>query len=85
MVTSSGAAHDAPVALPLPDRAASFLERGAELGRFNMGSTVILLLPAGLRRVGRESGGARRAPGGQGRRHACTGVELSAVDGANEA
>ena len=28
-------------------RAASRLERGAELGRFNMGSTVILLLPPG--------------------------------------
>jgi phosphatidylserine decarboxylase len=36
-----------PVALPLPARAASFLERGAELGRFNMGSTIILLLPHG--------------------------------------
>ncbi len=34
-----------PVALPLPAGAASHLERGAELGRFNMGSTVILLLP----------------------------------------
>jgi phosphatidylserine decarboxylase len=37
----------APVALPLPERAAAFLERGAELGRFNMGSTIILLLPEG--------------------------------------
>jgi phosphatidylserine decarboxylase len=37
----------APVALPLPSGAASFLERGAELGRFNMGSTIILLLPHG--------------------------------------
>ncbi len=37
----------APVPLPVPDRSAAFLERGAELGRFNMGSTVILLLPAG--------------------------------------
>ena len=34
-----------PVALPLPAGAGAFLERGAELGRFNMGSTVILLLP----------------------------------------
>ena len=37
-------------AAPLPiggDRAPSRLERGAELGRFNMGSTVILLLPPG--------------------------------------
>src|SRR5690348_8769081 len=34
--------------LPLATgRAASRLERGAELGRFNMGSTVILLLPPG--------------------------------------
>ncbi len=32
--------------LPLPAAAAT-LERGAELGRFNMGSTVILLLPPG--------------------------------------
>jgi phosphatidylserine decarboxylase len=36
-----------PVALPLPAGAAALLERGAELGRFNMGSTVILLLPEG--------------------------------------
>jgi phosphatidylserine decarboxylase len=36
-----------PVALPLPAAAASYLERGAELGRFNMGSTVILLLAHG--------------------------------------
>ncbi len=35
----------APVSLPLPASAASNLERGAELGRFNMGSTIILLLP----------------------------------------
>jgi len=31
----------------LPPRPAPTLARGAELGRFNMGSTVILLLPAG--------------------------------------
>jgi phosphatidylserine decarboxylase len=36
-----------PMALPVPARAASQLERGAELGRFNMGSTIILLLPQG--------------------------------------
>jgi len=36
-----------PVALALPAGAAASLERGAELGRFNMGSTVILLLPDG--------------------------------------
>ena len=36
-----------PLALPLPGGAASYLERGAELGRFNMGSTVIVLLPQG--------------------------------------
>jgi len=36
------------VPLPLTARAASLtLERGAEFGRFNMGSTVILLLPPG--------------------------------------
>jgi phosphatidylserine decarboxylase len=39
------------VALPIPPAAAlsapATLERGAELGRFNMGSTVILLLPPG--------------------------------------
>jgi len=34
-----------PMALPLPSGPASYLERGAELGRFNMGSTVILLFP----------------------------------------
>lgn len=34
------------VPLPLPT-ASAWLERGAELGRFNMGSTVILLLPRG--------------------------------------
>ena len=31
----------------LAERAALNLEKGAELGRFNMGSTVILLLPPG--------------------------------------
>ncbi len=30
-----------------PDAAASRLEKGAELGRFNMGSTVIVLMPGG--------------------------------------
>ncbi|HEV7431445.1 MAG TPA: archaetidylserine decarboxylase [Steroidobacteraceae bacterium] len=35
------------LALPLPAGAAAYRERGAELGRFNMGSTVILLLPPG--------------------------------------
>ena len=33
--------------LPLPAGAAAHLARGAEVGRFNMGSTVILLLPPG--------------------------------------
>ena len=37
------------VTLPV-DAAAPPLERGAELGRFNMGSTVIVLLPAGAAR-----------------------------------
>jgi phosphatidylserine decarboxylase len=37
------------VALPVQATAAA-LERGAELGRFNMGSTVILLLPPGAGR-----------------------------------
>lgn len=36
-----------PVALPLPTGAAALAAQGAELGRFNMGSTVILLLPPG--------------------------------------
>ncbi len=35
------------LSLPLPAGAPLALERGAELGRFNMGSTVILLLPPG--------------------------------------
>ena len=36
------------IALPMPaEPAAARLARGAELGRFNMGSTVILLLPPG--------------------------------------
>ena len=37
------------VPLPLP-AASAWLEAGAELGRFNMGSTVILLLPRGAAR-----------------------------------
>jgi phosphatidylserine decarboxylase len=37
----------APLALPLPAGAGAFAAQGAELGRFNMGSTVILLLPPG--------------------------------------
>jgi phosphatidylserine decarboxylase len=36
-----------PVALPMPAEAARSLARGAEVGRFNMGSTVVLLLPRG--------------------------------------
>lgn len=36
-----------PVLLPAPRTDARRLEKGAELGRFNMGSTVILLLPDG--------------------------------------
>jgi len=36
------------VALALPASASTPLARGAELGRFNMGSTVILLLPPGV-------------------------------------
>lgn len=45
-------AHGA-LALPVPAvRAAASLARGAELGRFNMGSTVILLLPPGAARWG---------------------------------
>jgi phosphatidylserine decarboxylase len=36
-----------PVALPLPAEAGRSLARGAEVGRFNMGSTVVLLLPPG--------------------------------------
>ena len=34
-----------PLELPLPAPAARQLARGAEVGRFNMGSTVVLLLP----------------------------------------
>jgi phosphatidylserine decarboxylase len=37
-----------PLALPLPPPAACSLARGAEVGRFNMGSTVVLLLPPGV-------------------------------------
>ena len=36
-----------PAALPLAGAQARRLEKGAELGRFNMGSTVIVLLPKG--------------------------------------
>jgi len=36
-----------PLRLPLPAAAAALHAQGAELGRFNMGSTVILLLPPG--------------------------------------
>jgi phosphatidylserine decarboxylase len=43
------------VALPVPAGAAAApLARGAELGRFNMGSTVILLLPPGAARWDRR-------------------------------
>jgi phosphatidylserine decarboxylase len=40
-------AQAAPFELPLPQPASRRLARGAELGRFNMGSTVVLLLPRG--------------------------------------
>jgi phosphatidylserine decarboxylase len=40
----------APLALPVPLSAAAYAAQGAELGRFNMGSTVILLLPPGAAR-----------------------------------
>ena len=61
------------VTLPVP--AAAALARGAELGRFNMGSTVILLLPPGtapwqaslaagsVLRVGQQIGALRPAGG----------------------
>jgi phosphatidylserine decarboxylase len=61
---------------PLPGSQLT-LERGAELGRFNMGSTVVLLLPpAGVHwnetlafgaavRVGQPFGALREAPAGQ--------------------
>jgi phosphatidylserine decarboxylase len=65
------------LALPVPAaRAAASLARGAELGRFNMGSTVILLLPPGAvrwdagldcgatLRVGQPLGELRAQPGG---------------------
>ena len=40
--------RDGITPLPVPPaEAGGLLERGAEMGRFNMGSTVILLLPAG--------------------------------------
>lgn len=45
---TAAATHPAPGVHRLePREAALFQPRGAELGRFNMGSTVILLLPAG--------------------------------------
>jgi phosphatidylserine decarboxylase len=62
-------------ALPLPAGAAAQLARGAEVGRFNMGSTVILLLPPGIGawdatlapgatlRVGQAIGALTSAPG----------------------
>jgi len=46
-------------ALPAPPPAARILARGAELGRFNMGSTVIVLLPRA-----RAAWDAGLAPGG---------------------
>jgi phosphatidylserine decarboxylase len=55
-------AHGA-LALPVPPaRAAASLARGAELGRFNMGSTVILLLPPAAARwiSGLDCGSALR-------------------------
>jgi phosphatidylserine decarboxylase len=39
-----------PLALPLPTGTAALAAQGAELGRFNMGSTVILLFPKGSAR-----------------------------------
>jgi len=65
----------APLDLPLPSVAARQLARGAEIGRFNMGSTVVLLLPrdaaawAGVTqgeavRVGQALGRWTRAGGG---------------------
>lgn len=51
----------APLALPLPTGTEAFAAQGAELGRFNMGSTVILLLPqAGARWEGVNAGQALR-------------------------
>jgi phosphatidylserine decarboxylase len=44
-----------PVALPLPPEGERTLARGAEVGRFNMGSTVVLLLP----RTGAAWGGVQ--------------------------
>ena len=51
------------IALPMPVAPApALLARGAELGRFNMGSTVILLLPPGAARwdSGLAAGGTLR-------------------------
>jgi phosphatidylserine decarboxylase len=47
----------APLALPLPPAATALAAQGAELGRFNMGSTVILLLPPGSARWAGVSAG----------------------------
>jgi phosphatidylserine decarboxylase len=47
-----------PLALPVPTGPAARLAQGAELGRFNMGSTVILLLPPGGARWEGASRGA---------------------------
>jgi len=52
------------VALPV-DAAAAALERGAELGRFNMGSTVIVLLPPGAGHWDADLGAARTLRVGQ--------------------
>jgi phosphatidylserine decarboxylase len=42
--------RDGSTALDVPGGPAGVLDRGAEMGRFNMGSTVILLLPPGAGR-----------------------------------
>jgi phosphatidylserine decarboxylase len=52
--------------VPLPvDVAGALLERGAELGRFNMGSTVIVLLPPGAGGWDADMGPARSLRVGQ--------------------
>jgi phosphatidylserine decarboxylase len=43
--------------LPLPPEAERFRERGAEIGRFNMGSTVILLFGRDVAQLGRIATG----------------------------